>query len=111
MFARCLHWQCMQQLTCATRGGSVSRPLEPREAGSREMMDTAKGMVFWLLMMSAATASGGGNRNSLHARACMRRHITLLRCPNRRCGAEWLAHQHLHATQIHWHHSNVASLG
>ena len=62
-----LNWHALkwQELTCATRGGSVSRPLEPKEAGSREMMDTAKGIVFWLLMISAATASRGGNRNSL----------------------------------------------
>ena len=40
--------------------------MEPKEAGSRAMMETANGMVFCEDMMSTAIASLGGNLNSLH---------------------------------------------
>lgn len=46
-------------------GGRVSRPLLPRLFGSRDMMETAKGIVFCDDMIIVATASRGGNRNSL----------------------------------------------
>jgi len=52
--------------TWAIKGGKVKRPLEPKEAGSRAMMETANGMVFCEDMMSTAIASFGGNLNSLH---------------------------------------------
>ena len=52
--------------TWAIKGGRVKRPLEPKEAGSRAMMETANGMVFCEDMMSTAIASLGGNLNSLH---------------------------------------------
>ena len=41
--------------------------MEPKEAGRRAMIDTAKGMVFWDDMISTAIASFGGNRISLHS--------------------------------------------
>lgn len=43
--------------------------MEPKEAGKRAMIDTAKGMVFCEDMMSTAIASFGGNLNSLQASA------------------------------------------
>lgn len=52
--------------TWAIKGGRVKRPFEPKEAGSRAMTETAKGMVFCEDIISAAIASLGGNLNSLH---------------------------------------------
>lgn len=43
----------------------MSRPLDPKDAGSSATMDTAKGIVFCDDIISAATASRGGNRSSL----------------------------------------------
>ena len=52
--------------TWDTRGGRVRRPFEPREGGSKAMIDTAKGIVFCDDIMSTAIASFGGKFNSLY---------------------------------------------